>query len=337
MIQIPLDELHDLIVQALVQSRTSPVNAQAVARALCAAEADGHPAHGASRAPFYADQARSGKVDGMAAPLVDQPAAAVVRVDARHGFAYPAVAAGIERVSELVVTAGMAAVSVANSHHLGMVGYHIEPLAERGLLALAFSNSPAGIAPWGGNTAVFGTNPIALAAPREHDPPLVIDLSMAQVARGKIMMAASRGEPIPEGWALDADGKPTTDATAALAGTMMPMGGRKGAVLALLVELLAAALTGSRFGHEAGSFFTADGPPPGIGHLFVVFNPLAFSSVPLAARVDQLAAAILAQPGTRLPGNGRLAKRARARREGVQIAADLLDNLRDRAGAGRAS
>ena len=184
---------------------------------------------------------------------------------------------------------------------------------------------------------MFGTNPIALAAPREHDPPLVIDLSMAQVARGKIMMAASRGEPIPEDWALDADGKPTTDAAAALAGTMMPMGGRKGAVLALLVELLAAALTGSRFGHEAGSFFTADGPPPGIGHLFVVFNPPAFSSVPLAARVDQLAAAILAQPGTRLPGDGRLATRARAKREGVQIAATLLDNLRDRAGDGRAS
>ena len=130
MIQISLDELHGLIVQALVQSRTSPVNARAVARGLCAAEADGHPAHGASRAPFYADQARSGKVDGMATPLVDRPAPAVVRVDARNGFAYPAVAAGIERVRELVGTAGMAAVSVANSHHLGMVGYHIEPLAD---------------------------------------------------------------------------------------------------------------------------------------------------------------------------------------------------------------
>ena len=173
------------------------MNAQAVARALCAAEADGHPAHGASRAPFYADQARSGKVDGMATPLVDRPAPAVVRVDARHGFAYPAVAAGLERAGEVAATAGVAAVSVANSHHLGMVAYHIEPLAARGLLALAFSNSPAAIAPWGGNAAVFGTNPIALAAPREHDPPLVIDLSMAQVARGKIMMAASRGEPIP--------------------------------------------------------------------------------------------------------------------------------------------
>jgi (2R)-3-sulfolactate dehydrogenase (NADP+) len=337
MIQISLDELHDLIVEALVQSRTSPVNAKAVARALCAAEADGHPAHGASRAPFYADQARSGKVDGMVTPLVERSAPGVLRVDARCGFAYPAVAAGMERVHDLVAAAGVAAVSVANSHHLGMVGYHIEPLAERGLLALAFSNSPAAIAPWGGNAAVFGTNPVALAAPREHDPPLVIDLSMAQVARGKIMMAASRGEPIPEDWALDAEGKPTTDAAAALAGTMMPMGGRKGAVLALLVELLAAGLTGSRFGHEAGSFFTAEGPPPGIGHLFIVFKPPAFSSGPLAARVDQLAAAILAQPGTRLPGNGRLAKRARARREGVRIAKSLLDDLHDRAAKGRAS
>jgi len=337
MIQISLAELHELIVQGLVQSRTSQVNAEAVARALCAAEADGHPAHGASRAPFYADQARSGKVDGMVTPLVDRPTPSVVRVDARNGFAYPAVAAGIAGVLELVDAAGVAAVSVTNSHHLGMVGYHIEPLAERGLLALAFSNSPAGIAPWGGNAAVFGTNPIALAAPRRHGFPLVIDLSMAQVARGKIMMAASRGESIPADWALDVHGKPTTDAAAALAGTMMPMGGRKGAVLALLVELLAAGLTGSRFGNEAGSFFTADGPPPGIGHLFLVFNPPAFSSVPFDGRVDQLAAAILAQPGTRLPGDGRLEKRARAAREGVQIAEPLLDDLRRRAGTGRSS
>ena len=118
---------------------------------------------------------------------------------------------------------------------------------------------------------------------------------------------------------------------------MMPMGGRKGAVLALLVELLAAGLTGSRFGNEAGSFFTADGPPPGIGHLFLVFNPPAFSSVPFAGRVNQLAATILAQPGTRLPGDSRLAKRARATREGVQIAETLLDDLRSRAGVGQSS
>jgi (2R)-3-sulfolactate dehydrogenase (NADP+) len=336
MIQISLDALHDLIVQALVRSRTSPPNAEAVARALCAAEADGHPAHGASRVSFYADQARSGKVDGMATPLVERPAPAVVRVDARNGFAYPAVAAGVEQLGACVAASGVAALTITNSHHLGIVGYHIEPLAARGLLALAFTNSPAAIAPWGGSTGLFGTNPIALAAPREQAPPLVIDLSMSRVARGKIMMAAGRGEPIPGDWALDTAGKPTTDAAAALAGTMMPLGGQKGAALALLVELLAAGLTGSRFGYEAGSFFTADGPPPAIGHLFVVFNPPAFSPVPFAARVDQLAAAILGQPGTRLPGDRRLAKRAQARREGVQIADTILDDLHDRAGTSRA-
>src|SRR5690606_19350669 len=117
--------------------------------------------------------------------------------------------------------------------------YHVERLAERGLAGFAFGNSPAAIAPWGGKTGVFGTNPIAFAAPRKDGPPLVVDLSLSRVARGKIMVASQTGEPIPEGWALDADGRPTTDPKAALAGTMVPIGEAKGAALALVVEILA--------------------------------------------------------------------------------------------------
>jgi (2R)-3-sulfolactate dehydrogenase (NADP+) len=229
---------------------------------------------------------------------------------------------------------GVVAVGVTNSHHFGAAAYHIEPLARAGLVALAFGNSPAAIAPWGGSTGLYGTNPIAFACPRlmpdGGDAPLVIDLSLSKVARGKIMVAAQRGEPIPEGWALDAAGKPTSDAKAALAGTMLPLGDAKGAALVLIVELLSAALTGANFGYQASSFFDAKGPPPRVGQFFLLIDPGRFGAG-FPARVGTLAAAVLAQPGTRLPGDRRLAARAKAARDGVVIPDALARELEMRA------
>src|SRR5262249_9118776 len=147
----------------------------------------------------------------------------------------------------------------------------------KSLIGLLFANTPGGIAAWGGKRAVFGTNPIAFACPSASGPPLVIDLSMSLVARGKVMVAAAKDEPIPEGWALDWEGNPTTDARPALGGTMLPIGGAKGAALALMVEILAAALTCSQFGFEASSFFEAEGAPPHVGQLFLVIDPSVFA------------------------------------------------------------
>ena len=152
----------------------------------------------------------------------------------------------------------------------------MERLADAGLVALMFVNTPSAIAPWGGSKAVLGTNPIAFACPLPGRAPLVIDLSLSKVARGNIMTAKQRGEKIPEGWALDAAGKPTTDPDAALAGTMVPMGDAKGSALALMVELLAAGLTGANFAAEASSYLDDKGPPPGTGQLIVAFDPQAF-------------------------------------------------------------
>ena len=185
----------------------TPETNPAVAEALVAAEADGLAGHGASRLPSYADQAVAGKVDGFATPGLTETAAAAVRVDARNGFAYPAIALGLDRAARLVEKTGVVAVAVGNSHHFGAAGYHVERLAEKGLLGLAFGNSPAAIAPWGGSRALFGTNPIACACPRAGAPPLVIDLGLSKAARGKVMVAAQKDEPIPEGWALDAEGR----------------------------------------------------------------------------------------------------------------------------------
>ena len=332
MANLSLHQLQDLAVRVLTASKTSPGNARSVAAALVAAEADGQAGHGISRLPYYADQALSGKVDGLAVPHAEETAAAAVRVDARDGFAYPAIDLGFDHVLPMVEKAGIVALAISGSHHFGMAGYHVEFLAERGLLALAFSNSPAAIAPWGGSKALFGTNPVALACPRAKGPPLVIDLSLSKVARGKINLAAGKGEPIPEGWALDKDGQPTTDANAAMEGTMLPAGGVKGALLVLMVEILAAALTGSSFGYEASSFFDADGPPPRIGQLFLVVRPECLSGDGFTGRVEELLGAITEQPGARLPGTGRLQARERARRAGVEVADGLLADLDRRAG-----
>jgi len=331
--RIALDTLTALATSALVNSNTSDGNARIVATALVAADADGLASHGVSRVPFYADQAASGKVDGHRAPILEQHAAAAIRVDAADGFAFPAIRLGLDRAVEIARDAGVAALTIGNSHHCGALGYHVESVAEHGLVALGFSNSPAGIAPWGGTRGSFGTNPIGFACPRGEDPPLVVDLSLSAVARGKIMLAEQRGEPIPEGWALDAEGRATSDPRAALAGTMVPIGGAKGSGLAMTVELLTAALAGANFAFEASSFFTAEGPPPRIAQTFIVLNPAAFGGRTFLERVEALVADVLSQPGTRLPGERRLRNRAAARADGVAIGDELLAELRRRAGA----
>ena len=330
--RLTLEAAEALATQALSAAGTSPANAASVASALVAAEADGQAGHGLSRVPAYADQVKAGKVKGDATPSLRVTGPASLMVDAQDGFAYPAVAAGLARLETFAHAGGVAAMGVANSHHFGMAGYHVEPLAARGLVALGFGNSPGAIAPWGGKRAIFGTNPIAFACPRASGPPLVIDLSLSKVARGKVMLAAQRGEAIPEGWALDAAGRPTTDAKAALAGTMVPMGEAKGAALVLMVELLAAALTGARFGFEASSFFDAAGGPPRVGQFFLLLDPACFAGDAFLPRVEALCAAILAEPGTRLPGERRLKLRAQAAAEGIEVPEKLHAELARRAG-----
>jgi (2R)-3-sulfolactate dehydrogenase (NADP+) len=329
--RLTLEEAHELAQAVLTAAGASPAAATATADALVAAEADGIGSHGLSRLPAYADQLLSGKIDGGAVPELDWTGAAALRVDARCGFAFPAIAAGLDAAMARVAETGLVAVAVRNSHHAGVMGHHVERVAAGGFAGLGFSNSPAAIAPWGGAAGVFGTNPIAFAAPRPGRAPLVVDTALSKVARGKIMLAAQQDRPIPEGWALDRDGRPTTDAKAALKGTMLPMGDAKGAALVLAVEVLAAALTGGRFGFEASSFFTADGSPPRIGQLFLIFQPERLGGSDVLARLEVLLGAILAQPGTRLPGDRRQAARERAGRQGIAVDAALLADLRRRA------
>lgn len=326
-VTLTLPDLHELLKDILLAHDTSELNAEHVASALVAAEADGQGGHGASRIPSYAAQSRSGKVDGHAVPKLTKVATAALRVDARSGFAFPAISLAIEALIELTRETGIAAVSITNSHHSGVAAQHVEPMANAGLIGLSFGNTPQAIAPWGGSRGLFGTSPIAFAAPRRKGNPLVIDMSLSKVARGRINAAAQKGEKIPEGWAVDRDGRPTTDPTAAMEGTMLPMGDAKGAQLVLMVEILAAALSASHFGYEASSFFSGEGEPPQVGQFLMAIDPDPLSRGRFRDRLEDLLVAVLDQPGTRLPGERRYALRKEAARSGVALPRALYEEL----------
>lgn len=310
---IGVDQAVLLAFQALRSVGMPEKQARITADALVMAERDELSSHGLSRLPFYLEQAKSGKVNARACAEVDVRGA-VVRVDARFGLAFAAVAAGLEQAIPVARQHGIAALAIGHSHHFGVAGYHVEQAAREGLLALAFSNSPSAMAPWGGHTPLFGTNPIAFASPRNQDDPLVVDLSLSKVARGKVMLAKKAGQPIPQGWAIDAEGRPTTDPDAALAGSMVPAGDAKGAALAMMIELLTAGLTGSHFGFEASSFFDAQGEAPDVAHLMILIDPGFFGSG-YVEQAERLFQAMLAQDGVRLPGQRRYAARASHRSE----------------------
>ena len=326
---LSLADAEALVIAALTAAGTSEANASSVAAALVAAEADGQRGHGLSRVAAYAAQVKSGKVDGKAVPRCAPLSPAAVRIDAGAGFAYPALELAREELRRRARDSVIAVAGIHHSHHFGQAGYHVERLAEHGLVGLMVGNSPQAMAPWGGSRGIFGTNPIAFAAPRQGHPPLVIDLSLSKVARGKVMAAAKAGEDIPEGWALDPDGRPTTDPKAALAGTMIPLGDAKGAALALMVEILSASLVGANHAFEASSFFDGEGPPPGVGQFIVAIDPGPLSGGSFAPRLEVLIAALEGQEGARLPGSRRLAARAAAARQGIAVPATVLREIRD--------
>jgi len=207
------------------------------------------------------------------------------------------------------------------------MGVVVEKFAVAGLVALMFANTPAAMAPWGGNKAVFGTNPIAFAAPLASGAPIVVDVSLSKVARGKIMAAKQQGKPIPEDWAFDADGNPTSDATAALGGMMAPLGDAKGTALALMVEMLAAGLTGSNYASEASSFFDAEGLSPGVGQTIIAIDPQSLGGPAVLDRFSALATMISDQPGARIPGHRRAQLRDKLTVDGIDMPDDLVATI----------
>ncbi|HSE74915.1 MAG TPA: Ldh family oxidoreductase, partial [Dongiaceae bacterium] len=291
-----------LILEALTGAGTLARNAGYFADAILDTELSGMEGHGFYWLQYYCEHVRSGKVDGRAAPQVKKLSPVAFRVDARRGFAHPAIEKGFARLVPAAKKNGIAGMAVHNSYNAATLGYHTGYLARHGLVAFGFTNSSPSIAPIGGRKPVIGTNPMSFAVPGKSGKiAFLIDQSASVVARTAVKVAADEGRTIPLGWALDAEGKPTTDPAQGLAGSMVPAGGYKGFGLGLVVEVMCAALAGARRGPEMGSFMANDGKPIGCGQFFIALEPKAFSGGAFARQVAALAKSITSQDGARLP------------------------------------
>jgi (2R)-3-sulfolactate dehydrogenase (NADP+) len=325
----PAQELFQLARKALERAGAHAAMAEATAKHLIQAEEQGLPTHGMSRVPFYCAMLRNGRADGAAQPAMVADRAGVCLIDNRDGLPYASAEWAVREAIQRARRNGIAFAGIRNSAHVGVLGIHLLPVAEAGLVGFAFTNSPAAIPAWGGRKPVFGTNPVAAAFPRKGERPIVIDLALTTVVRGRIMMAMRKGERIPEGWALDRHGKPTTDPKEAIEhGSLFPIGGAKGAMLAMMFELICAALTGSAIGPEADSFFSEEGNKPRIGQAFIAIDPGALAGMEkFNERTETLVAAMLADPEVRLPGARRFAAEKTARAAGIEVADDLLAQI----------
>lgn len=332
MATLSMSEATSVVAKILRAAGASEAMAEATARALVQAEAQGLGSHGLSRVGQYATHLRNGRVAGDAVPKVKHAKGGAVLVDAGEGLAFPAcelaVAEAIARSREF----GVAYAGVCNSHHCGVVVDHLRAVAAAGLVGLGFTNSPAAMPAAGGRHPIFGTNPIAAVFPRREADPLLVDLSLSEVARGKLMVAAKEGKSIPLGWAVDRYGQPTTDPKEGLEGAMLPVGAassNKGAMLALVVELLVTALLGANFGFEASSFFVDEGNRPHLGQAFIVIDPGALAgSAVFFDRMEVLVAEMLKDEGLRLPGARRQALLRQAQVAGVQVPDALITAAR---------
>ena len=317
-------ELQALVARALRAAGASTAMAESTARALVLAEAQGLGSHGLSRVGQYITHLRNGRAVGSAVAQVMQRKGGALLIDAQQGLAFPACELAVREAIAAAQAHGVAMAGVVRSHHCGVVVDHLRAVAAAGMVGIGLANSPSAMPAAGGRHPVFGTNPVAAVFPRRGESPLMIDLSLSEVARGKLMVAAKEGRAIPPGWALDAQGQPTTDAQAGLAGSMLPIGAAsstKGAMLALVVELLVTAVIGANFGFEASSFFVDEGNRPGIGQAFIIVDPGALARrESFLDRIEVLVAEMLRDEGVRLPGDRREALLARAMAEGIEVA-----------------
>lgn len=323
------ETLTQLLQRIFVRHGTSESVAQVLAENCASAERDGAHSHGVFRMPGYVSTLNSGWVNGKAVPIVEDVASGYVRVDAANGFAQPALAAARSLLIGKARSAGIALLAIHNSHHFAALWPDVEPFAEEGLVALSVVNSMTCVVPHGADRPLFGTNPIAFAAPRADGPPIVFDLATSAIAHGDVQIAARKGERLPPGMGVDSLGQPTQDPKAILeGGALLPFGGHKGSALSMMVELLAAALTGGNFSFE---FDWTDHPgarTPWTGQLLIVIDPSKTAGQSFAQRSQELVRQMHAAGLRRLPGDRRHRTRAKSQETGIELDAQALRELR---------
>lgn len=329
-VDLSLAQAHELAYTALMAQGISQPQTNAIADTITAAERDECKSHGLFRVPFYVKALQNPNINPGAEPEIKTLAPSVLHVDAHFGFAPLALQLSREPLIEMARSQGVAALCINNAYHIAALWPETEALAEQGLVAMAFTASMSSVAPAGGSKPLYGTNPMAFAWPRANHPPLVFDQASSVTARGEIQLHLRDGKPIPEGWAIDPQGNPTTDPEQGLAGAQLPFGGHKGAAISLMVELLAGALVGDVFSYEAKARDTGTGAPCG-GEFILAIDP--GRCVPGADRQAQLDhaealfAKILEQEGTRLPSNRRFEARKRTVEQGISIPLSLYETI----------
>ncbi|MGY5328280.1 Ldh family oxidoreductase [Pseudomonas sp. MF6396] len=325
---LPQADLERLLQQIFVRHGTSESVARTLAANCASAQRDGAHSHGVFRIPAYVSTLASGWVNGTAVPQVQDVASGYVRVDAGGGFAQPALEAARALLVEKARSAGIAVLAIHNSHHFAALWPDVEPFAEEGLVALSVVNSMTCVVPHGARKPLFGTNPIAFAAPCAGHAPIVFDMATSAIAHGDVQIAARKGEQLPEGMGVDRDGQPTCDPQAILdGGALLPFGGHKGSALSMMVELLAAALTGGNFSFEFDWSQHPGAKTPWTGQLVIVIDPTKAEGSRFAERSRELVEQMQAVGLTRMPGERRLREREASARDGVSVTAQEFEQL----------
>lgn len=330
---LSFDELSGLLERIFVRHGTSPVVARILGHNCATAQQDGAHSHGTFRIPGYLSTLASGWVNGQAVPVVEDIAAGYVSVDAAGGFAQPALEAARQLLVEKARSAGIALLAIRNSHHFAALWPDVEPFARQGLVALSVVNSMTCVVPTGAAKPLFGTNPIAFAAPCEAADPIVFDMATSAMAHGDVQIAARAGHAVPLGTGVDSQGRDTTDPKAILdGGALLPFGGHKGSALSMMVELLSAALTGGNFSFEFDWNAHPGAKTPWTGQLIIVIDPSKAAGNDFAKRSRELVERMQEVGVSRLPGERRYRERALARERGIEMGRDELAMLRELAG-----
>ncbi|GGY10998.1 lactate dehydrogenase [Litchfieldella qijiaojingensis] len=328
---LSFDELADRLC-GIFQRHGCPSNvARLLAENCAAAERDGAHSHGVFRMRDYVSNLKAdGWVDPAATPVIEDASPGFVRVDARNGFAVPALAGARDLGIRKARHNGAAVIAIRNSHHLGALSLDVEPFAEEGMIALSFINSSPAVVPYGGHTAVFGTNPFAFAAPRAGEPPLVFDMATSVMAHGDVQIAAREGRALEPGIGVDAEGRPTTDPAKVLdGGALLPFGAHKGAAISLMVEILCAALVGGNFSAEVDPSRHPGAVTANTGQSLLLIDPRkGRGALPdFAGRVSDIVGYVRDAGQQRLPGDRRLRHRAQSMKRGIPLGAEVLDFL----------
>jgi delta1-piperideine-2-carboxylate reductase len=327
-LHIAFDELVSLLATIFRRHGCADHVAQLLAENMATAERDGAESHGIFRIPGNLGSLDSGWVDGTAEFVLEDVAPGMLRADGRNGFALPVLAAARAPLMAKARQNGIAVLTIRKAHHFGAVWPDIEPFARDGFVALAMINSMASVVPHGGHRKVFGTNPLGFAAPRAGGDPLVFDQASSAMANGDVQIAAREGRQLPPGTGVDRDGKPTTDPKSVLdGGALLPFGGYKGASIAMMIEVLGAALAGSDFSFEIDwSDYPGAATPHG-GQTYILIDPAKGAPGAFTARIETLIAEMHEAGQTRLPGDRRYANRRRAEAGGIPIGRAAIEDL----------